>query len=433
MGRFLFAAWPYDGCIYPHISIARALVNRGHEVAFYTGSGLEPLISAQGFRFFPLSEDLDQQVRELLTTGTGVSKKWRNPLRRPGLLRRFLCDTVPSQVTDLDAIHQSWRPDAIICEPALYGPFLILYEMRNVPVAILEYSFSMLPGPDVPPPLGLPSPRSRMTRLQSSAGELALKIWGRQIRSSASDLRMRYGLPRLNGRIVDLKARLPLILVPSSREFDFDRKDPLPNVHYVGACLWYPPSDETSRLTELKKTRPWVHVTEGTLWAQRPVVLQAAAEGLANLPLEVIIATGRQTRPELEAENLPSNITVKKWVSYPDLLPRADVIVSIAGGGTVLSALSHGVPLVLIPLIWDQPDNAQRVVEAGAGIRLSRRECTPRRIRSAVERVLADPSYRQNAQRLARSLQRHGGPDDAAKLIEGLMVGPAVQPPFPAQ
>ena len=63
------------------------------------------------------------------------------------------------------------------------------------------------------------------------------------------------------------------------------------------------------------------------------------------------------------------------------------------GAGTVMAALHAGVPLVVVPTEWDKPENAQRVVEAGVGVRLAPHLCTPTRLRSAVEHVLSEPDF----------------------------------------
>jgi UDP:flavonoid glycosyltransferase YjiC (YdhE family) len=95
-------------------------------------------------------------------------------------------------------------------------------------------------------------------------------------------------------------------------------------------------------------------------------------------------------------------------------------VVTQGGAGTIIAALRAGVPLVVVPTVWDKPDNARRVVEAGAGIRLSPRRCTPARLGRAVERVLRDPAYRRNARRLGDLLADAPGPAGAAELLERL-------------
>lgn len=82
-----------------------------------------------------------------------------------------------------------------------------------------------------------------------------------------------------------------------------------------------------------------------------------------------------------------------------------------------MKALAHGVPLVCIPLVGDQPDNAARVVAHGAGLRLER-ESTPEQIRAAIESVLTRPGFSNSARRMAEALAKEDGAHTAADEIE---------------
>ncbi len=88
--------------------------------------------------------------------------------------------------------------------------------------------------------------------------------------------------------------------------------------------------------------------------------------------------------------------------------------------GTVLASLAAGCPLMIVPTEFDKPDNARRVEASGAGLSLAPRRCTPRRLRAAVERLLSEPAFRLNAERLAKALARPGGGGRAAELLERL-------------
>lgn len=223
--------------------------------------------------------------------------------------------------------------------------------------------------------------------------------------------------------ITAFTGKASLYLVPGAPEFDYERHDLPDIVHYVGSCLWNKPRSEKSAswLAGIPRDRPWVHLTEGTVHVGKPFVLQAAATGLAGLPIQVIMTTGGDREPgDLALGELASNIAVARWVSHSELLPMTDLVITTGGAGTVLAALSAGVPLVIVPTDWDKPEIAQRVVEAGAGVRLAPRRCTPARLRAAVEHVLGQPSFSMNARRLARIFSSYGGPDRAAELLEAL-------------
>jgi MGT family glycosyltransferase len=167
--------------------------------------------------------------------------------------------------------------------------------------------------------------------------------------------------------------------------------------------------------------KPWIYVSEGTVHTQTPFVSRAAAQGLGPLPVQVIITSSWED----SAENLSlgwSNVLVEHWtkIHYQDVLPHTSIVISTGGGGTVMAALQAGVPLIVIPTEWDKPEIAQRVVAAGAGIRIPAWRCTADRLRAAVQRVLADPSFRENACRLAQSFKPYKGAVKAAELLENL-------------
>ena len=82
-----------------------------------------------------------------------------------------------------------------------------------------------------------------------------------------------------------------------------------------------------------------------------------------------------------------------------------------------MGALSQGIPLVCLPQGADQPDNAQRCVEAGVGLRINAWRLSVPRLKTAIETVLTQQSFRHHAQQLQRSLLAHNGPQEAAELI----------------
>jgi MGT family glycosyltransferase len=424
MARFLFTGWPYPGCINPQMAVAHALRQRGHTAGFYNGTRMRTRVLNEGFKFFPLGQALDEHVEFLMMSPTGIASQWSHPWRLMPMFRSFFLDTILDQVEDLKAIIDCWAPDVIVCERPMWGPYLIVAELRQIPVSILEYAVCLLPGRDVSyPGLAYPPPHNWFTRLRNRIGVLGLTIFSRGFRRYASQLRQRYGLPPLDGTVQELSGRLPLTLVPSCPEFDYNRRDLSPSVQYVGPCMWYPPSPEPVEwLNQLPRDRPWVHVSEGTLYSQKPVVLRAAVRGLAERPVQVIITTGDHRDPAiLDLDRLPANVLAKRWIPHSELMPLLDVLVTHGGGGTVVAALAAGVPMVVVPLMWDQFENAQRVAHAGAGIKLSARACTPEGLRAAVDHVLQEPSYRKNARRLAERLRGYGGPGQAAELLERIV------------
>jgi MGT family glycosyltransferase len=423
--RFLFAGWPFPGHVFPQVAIAQVLRRRGHSCAFYTGERMAGVLRDEGFTVFAFRH-LDEERLERLMRDR-PAEPWRiTSLPRLGtLLRRWLLDTIPQQVRDLEETMAAWGPDVIASDPTLWAPMLVLADKHQAKVAVSSFIPACpWPGRAVPPfGPGLPRPRGGRPSIAVEAARLSTALSARLGRRAVNRIRRDHGLAPIAVSPTEYTARMPLYLVPSAREFDYGREDLPGHVHYVGPCLWNRPRVEapTPWRGWLRRDLPCVHVTEGTVHVQKPFVLQAAIAGLAGLPLQVIATTGvDRSLEELAVSSLPANVRVERWVSHGELLPLTDVMVTTGGAGSVLAALSAGVPLVIVPTEWDKPEIAQRVVEAGAGVRLPPRDCGPERLRRDVERVLGDPSFRAHARRLAGVFGRLGGAERAADLLEAL-------------
>jgi MGT family glycosyltransferase len=425
MARFLITCWSFPGHVFQPLAIARVLRERGHECAFYSGPRAARVVEGEGFPFFPSDKAAEDAMYDFMfAPGQARTLNWRTMLQFTTTIQGWLMDTIPQQLTDLEPILADWRPDVVVTEQNVLGPVLVLQETRHIPVAILSYFSCTIPGPDAPPfGLGLPRPRTWPTRLLSNSVKLATAPVRARFRRAANQIRRQHGLPLLKTSVLEFTGKVPLYIVMGTSEFDYERRDLPASVHYVGACLWDKPSHEKSSdwLDQLPRDQPWVHASEGTVHVLSPFVLKAAARGLANMPMQVILTTGGNREPEeLDLGPIAPNVRVVRWVSHTELLPHLDVMITTGGSATVQSTLKAGVPLIIVPTEWDKPDIARRVVETGAGLRLAPSQCTPERLRAAVQQVLTTPSFRQNAQRMAAAFARYGGPLAAAELLEQL-------------
>jgi len=140
-------------------------------------------------------------------------------------------------------------------------------------------------------------------------------------------------------------------------------------------------------------------------------LLQRAAGALGRLPVRGLVTTGPAVDPA--AIRAPGNVSVRRWVRHADVLPYCSAVLTHGGHGTVIKALAAGVPLVVAPLGRDQPDNAARVVHAGAGLRVSRK-ASAADLGTALGRMLDEPRFRAGARRMAATL--------AAERDDGLLV-----------
>jgi MGT family glycosyltransferase len=425
VSRFLFTCWPFEGHVFPQMAIATALRRHGHDVAFYTGPEARRLIEPEGIPVFPFQAvDPSYYLRVQDAERQTDSRKQSMRIQHQAL-RRWLVESMPGQLEDLQPIVADWAPDAILTDLAMWSTITVLWESVPVPV-VLSSTFMgpLIPGPDAPAfGFGLRAPRSLPARAATAVLGKATELAGTGLRRRVDQIRATRGLRPLGMSMNAFTARLPLYLVGNIRELDYDRHDLPPSVHYLGACLWHPPEEPGTKawLDGVPAERPWVHVTEGTSHYQDPFLLKAAVAGLAGQPLEAILTTGGRRDPASVAPDPAPNVHVTRWLSHGELLPRCAAVVTTGGPATIMAALVAGAPLVVVPTTWDKPDNARRVAEAGAGVRLAPKRCTPDRLRDAVNEVLRDPSYAARSRELSEKLRAAPGADGAVELLEGLV------------
>ena len=129
-----------------------------------------------------------------------------------------------------------------------------------------------------------------------------------------------------------------------------------------------------------------------------PSLYRDAIEALADFP--VLLTIGDRRDPA-ELGPLPRRVRVERWVAQDEVMPRAAAVVGHGGSGSTLTALAAGVPLALVPLFVDGPENARRVAQAGAAIVVD--DAT--QLARAVRELLDDSRYVDAARRIADEIR----------------------------
>src|SRR5262249_18668734 len=154
------------------------------------------------------------------------------------------------------------------------------------------------------------------------------------------------------------------------RSYDFAARAELPaGVVYVGpqlddpawAAPWTSPWPDGA-------TEPLVIVALGSTFQNQGEITQRIIDALAGLPVRGLVTLGGVFEPT--DFRLPANVVAVASAPHRVVFPQARAVVAHGGHGTTMKALAHGVPLLSVPLGRDQADNAVRVVEAGAGLRV---------------------------------------------------------------
>jgi UDP:flavonoid glycosyltransferase YjiC (YdhE family) len=414
--RVLVAAMPFAGHALPMASVAAELVRRGHEVVAYTGAKYAPRFTATGATWLRWEEAPDFDDATLSATFPQVSDG-RGLRAVVANLEHVFFRTGTGQARDLLAAGPF---DVLVSDQLAIGSALTA-ERTGTPWAAVSLVPVGLPSRDLPPMgLGLLPATGPLGRARDAVLRRAMALTlGRRLDGVMADVRRSLDLPETHLPAMEAFYSPQLVVAHGVPELDYPRSDLPPQVHFAGQ-LAPPPAGGPAPswwAAAVDDPRPLVHVTQGTYDLAPDDLLVPALSGLADADVVVAAATGGAPLP---ADRVPANAWQAEFLPYDELLPRASVMVTNGGWGGVLAGLAAGVPLVVAGATLDKPEIARRVAWSGAGLDLRTGRPSPAKVRAAVERVLAEPSFAERARAIGASLARHGGVATAGDLIERL-------------
>ncbi len=423
--RVLFVTEPGMGHVHPLLPVMHTLQARGHAVALATSRLYQERIEREGIPFYPLGPHYSEErleeffplIRYLRLHYLRVSYDF---------LRIFMA-SIPARIPELRQIARVFQPSVVVAGPLTFAAQLFC-EQQALPWAVLSPMTHFMSPSLHAPPAGFPRVESLPAALRLPyrlglkgaiyAATALMAPW----RLALNRYRRQLGLPPHADPLSPQVVAPSLLMHTCSREYDYNRPDLPPQVHYVGPSVWDRPMDwqVPSWLAELPPHTPLVYVSLGTVFNTRLSVFRKIIRALGQLDVFGLVVTGPGCPPDIFSA-VPPNVRIESYIPQTALQAepktRPALVISHAGVNTVLTALSDGIPLLCIPLGADQPDNAQRCVDAGAGLRLDRRLLTTARLKRAIHTLLSQPSFTRRAEQMQHTLRRHNGPEEAADLI----------------
>jgi MGT family glycosyltransferase len=204
---------------------------------------------------------------------------------------------------------------------------------------------------------------------------------------------------------------LNLMLYPA--ELDYRRTRSLaPSWHNLETSVrstdepWEPPEGE----------RPLVYVSLGSLGSADVELMRRLVDVLSRTPYRYIVSTG----PQHDQYELAENMAGAEFLPQVSVLAHVDAVITHGGNNTTTECMWYGKPMLVLPIFWDQHDNAQRVHETGYGIRLPTYRFEEDEVAGALARVLGDEPLRRRAASAGERLRTQPGTELAANLIADL-------------
>ncbi|HYP40113.1 MAG TPA: glycosyltransferase [Chloroflexia bacterium] len=392
--RVLLTTNPGIGHLNPMLPIASALRQAGHQVAFASSASFCPVIEARGFQALEAGLDwLETEVEANFPESRGMSPEELSSWFMTDL---FTDIAAHQMVPDLLEIGARWKPDLIVRNDYEFGS-CVAAECLGIPQATVSICFFMSPS------LLKPLVGDQLAYLRSVHGLAPYPA-----------LDMLYPYLYLSYAPISVQPpELPMIksLRPTDMHTD---EESLPD--------WVYDMPE----------RPTIYASLGTVFNRVPDIFPAIVEGLRDEPINLIVTIGQNQDPEQFGPQ-PPHIHIVRYIPHTLLFPLCDLFITHSPFYTVMSALSYGLPLLMVPIAGDQPAHAARVAGLGVGRVLKRKahpenyfgqsvpELSPESVRVAVRELLGDPSYKMNAGRIKNDIESLEGPESAVDLLVRLV------------
>jgi len=378
--RMLFTFTGGRGHAEPLVPIARAVEEAGHTVAFAGRPSVLPTVEALGFTVFATEQAREAPATRLPLREIDTKREERE--FREGFADRIARDRAPRVL----ALCAEWKPDLVVSE---------------------ETDFSGMVAAER---LGLP---------YSSVLVLAAGSFVRPavVAEPLNALRAEHGL-KPDPELARLSRYLVLSPFPPSLR---DPAFPLPATAHSFREHTRPAGKDEPPWLVRQHDVPIVYFTLGTVFNLESGDLFARVlTGLRELPINVIVTVGSEIDPR-ELGPMPGNVHAERYIPQSVVLPHCSAVVSHGGSGSVLGALAHGRPMVLLPMGADQPLNAARCEALGVGRVLDALRATPETVGEAVSAVLSDPTYRASAERVKEEIAALPDWEHAVTLLERLV------------
>jgi MGT family glycosyltransferase len=414
---------PTNNCV----GIGDVLRRRGHRVVFIVEESFAGTLEAKGFeertmRLGPPPAEPEVPGQFWIDFIRDTAPVFRKPSIEQ--LGEFIAPTFSALIDGAKFVDQrlceiidELGPDAIVEDNVVAFPALAASGRPWARIA--SCNPAEIKDPAVPPfSSGYPADdRSAWPAFLDEVRRTHSDLWA----DFAEFCRERGGVPLAYGAdgpdFIAPSPYLNLYLYPA--EADYDRERPLdPTWHRLDSCVRA--TDATWTLPEhlVAGPGPLVYLSLGSLGSADVGLMQRIVDVLGAAEVRVIVSKG----PLADEIRLHDNMTGEGFLPQPAIVPLVDLVITHGGNNTVTEAFHHGKPMVVLPLFWDQVDNAQRIAEMGLGVRLPAYDFADDELTAAIDRLVADRALADRLAAISARLRAEPGTVKAADLIERLAV-----------
>jgi len=422
MTKFLFATMPFDGHFNPLTNIAMHLKAQGHDVRWYAGPSYAGKLADLGIAHFQF-----QRAREV--SGENIAELFpeRARLKGPKLLsfdlEQIFVANVEDHYRDIREARETFPFDALVCDPGFFAAHLIAAKLNPRVYTVGVGPLVGLPG-EPPPFFGLKPLRTIVDKLVHRVARALLNSTMRQGVKTFNRLLSVEGLQPVEVQdFLELTRTCATDYFQSGVPgFDYPRRSLPANVKFVGPLLPFKKGllQQSHELeVKLQRHQSVIVVSQGTVDnSDAEKLFVPALEALKGGPHLVVATTGGKNTADLRRRYPEDNVVVEDFVDFGLLFGHTDLFICNGGYGSILLALSNGVPVLSAGVREGKNDINARVDYCGFGIDLKTERPTPAKIAKGVTRILTDKRFSQNVARVRAEFQTYRPLD----LIDGYIL-----------
>jgi zeaxanthin glucosyltransferase len=401
-----------DGHLNPMTTLGYEMLNRGHQVTVFGFPDAQAKTLASGLEFQPIGE-------KELPIGS-IAEGFAQMGKLNGLAAFQYTIKLITQVSDLflsqaPTIIKTAGVEALLVDQvSLEGGTIA--DFLNIPYITICSALLLNRDSHIPPILTTwqYSPTWR-AYLRNQISYKLLNLVTKPIRETIAKYRRKWNLP-LYSNPSDYYSKLAQIS-QQPIEFEYPRPNLPPYFHFTGP--YHNPASRKPVPFPFEKLtgKPLIYASMGTVQNRLLDVFQQIASACEGLDAQLVISLGGGATPE-SLPSLPGNPIVVSYAPQLELLQKATLTITHAGMNTTLESLSNGVPMVAIPVANDQPGVAARIAWTAVGEVVPLKQASVPKLRTAIMKVLTEESYKKRAIALQEAIQRSGGVQKAADIIE---------------
>ena len=420
MAHFTIIAPPFTSHVRALVALACGLMDKGHRISWVHQADVQPLLGDGRIAFHAVGAQ-SHPVGSLTRTVARAA----NPGGPLGM-RRVIADVAAS--TDMlcreaPALLRALGTDAVIADQMEAAGGLVASGLGipfiSVACALPVNRELRLPLPVMPWAYARNAQGEQLNEGSARVYDWLMQPHARVIARHAQAFGLK---PRTT--LADCLSPLAQIS-QTTTSFDFPRTSLPAHFHAVGP-LRPPLRQEPALNLPASDVRPFVFASLGTLQGGRFGLFKRIARACRALDAQLLLAhCDCLNAVQAEALRRAGATWVTGFAPQRAALARADVVISHAGLNTVLDAMAAGKPVLALPIAFDQPGVAARLVHAGAGLRLLPALASPARIEKNLRRLLAEPAFAQRARLLGADVAVSGGVHKAVEIIETALQFPS--------